>query len=286
MVQRKAYDITWGPYRLVFGKRTLIMGVLNVTPDSFSDGGLFFRRDQAVARGEALAAEGADVLDVGGESTRPFSEPVSAAEEKERILPVIRELVKRVKIPISVDTCKAEVAAAALDAGAAMVNDVSALRFDPEMGRTVARFSVPLILMHMQGTPRDMQVHPHYDRLLPEIRDFLAERIRAAQEAGIAFGHLLVDPGIGFGKTFEHNLTLLKRLDFFRDLDRPLVLGTSRKAFIGKITGRDPLDRDRGTAATLAVGAWQGAHMVRVHNVQAAKEVLAVTDAIREASDE
>lgn len=286
MIQRKRYDLAWGSHRLSFGKRTLIMGVLNVTPDSFSDGGLFFQRDQAIARGEALAAAGADLLDVGGESTRPFSQPISVKEEKGRILPVIRRLVKKISIPISVDTCKAEVAEAAMDVGAAMVNDISALRFDPRMGPTIAQHAVPVILMHMQGTPRDMQVHPHYNHLLQEIRDFLAERIRAAEDMGISFDHILIDPGIGFGKTFDHNLTLIKRLDFFRNLDRPLVLGPSRKAFIGKITGRDPLDRDWGTAAALAVGAWQGAHMVRVHNVQAAKDVLAVTDAVREANKE
>lgn len=286
MIQRRNYEITWGTHRLTFGKRTLIMGVLNVTPDSFSDGGFFYQKDEAIRQGLSMAEEGADILDVGGESTRPFSRSVSAEEEKERILPVIRELAKRIDIPISVDTCKAEVAAAALDAGASLVNDISALRFDPEMARTVARYGVPVILMHMQGTPQDMQLHPHYDHLLKEIRDFLAERIKAAEETGIPREHILIDPGIGFGKTFEHNLTLLKRLDFFQDLDRPLVLGTSRKAFIGKITGRDPRDRDWGTAATLTVGAWQGAHLVRVHQVKAAKDVLAVTDALREASEE
>ncbi|MEW6187731.1 MAG: dihydropteroate synthase [Thermodesulfobacteriota bacterium] len=261
------------------------MGVLNITPDSFSDGGLFFGRDRAIAQGEALAAEGADILDIGGESTRPFAEAVSEGEEIDRIVPVIRELVKKVSTPISVDTCKAKVARAALDAGAALVNDVSALRFDPEMGKTIARFRVPLILMHMQGTPKNMQVNPSYENLLQEIRHFFRQRIEEAQNQGIAKEHLLIDPGIGFGKTFAHNLTLIKRLDFFQDLDRPLVLGTSRKAFIGKITGQEPLNRDWGTAATIAVGAWQGAHLVRVHNVAAAKQVLAVIDTLRDASE-
>jgi dihydropteroate synthase len=285
MIRRKTYELIWDRFRLTLGHKTLIMGVLNITPDSFSDGGLFFQREKAIARGEALAAEGADVLDIGGESTRPFAETVSEKEEINRIVPVIRDLVKKVSIPISVDTCKAEVARAALDAGAALVNDISALRFDPDLGKIIARYQVPLILMHMQGTPRDMQVNPHYENLLGEIGQFLQERIEAAREQGIAEEHLLIDPGIGFGKTIDHNLTLIKKLDVFQDLDRPLVLGTSRKAFIGKITGQDPLNRDWGTAATVAVGAWQGAHVVRVHNVEAAKQVLAVIDALREASE-
>ncbi len=263
------------------------MGVLNVTPDSFSDGGLFFRPDQAVAQGEALAAQGADLLDIGGESTRPFSESISTEEEIRRIVPVIKDLVRRTPIPISVDTYKAEVARAALDAGAALVNDISALGFDPQLARVIAEYRVPVILMHIKGTPRDMQVRPTYAFLLEEIRQFFVERMALAQRQGISREMILIDPGIGFGKTIDHNLTLIKQLEYFQNLDRPVVLGTSRKSFIGKITRQEePLNRDWGTAATLAIGAVNGAHMVRVHNVQAAKQVLAVVDAITEAAEE
>jgi dihydropteroate synthase len=286
MIQRKLYELNWRNYHLAFGKRTLIQGILNVTPDSFSDGGLFFQRDKAIAQGEALAVQGADLLDIGGESTRPYSESVSTQEEIQRIVPIIRDLAKRIPIPISVDTYKTEVAKAALDAGAGLVNDISALRFDPELAGVIAEYQIPVILMHMQGRPRDMQVKPSYNHLLQDIHRFFAERINWVQNQGISREYILMDPGIGFGKTFSQNLTLIKRLDFFQDLDQPIVLGTSRKAFIGHLTGQDPLNRDWGTAATLAIGAWQGAHMVRVHNVAAAKQVLAVADALAEVAEE
>jgi dihydropteroate synthase len=286
MIQRKIYEIKGNNFLLSLGKKTAIMGVLNITPDSFSDGGLFFQSDKAIAQGEALAAQGADLLDIGGESTRPFSDPISNQEEIQRIVPVIREMRKRISIPLSVDTYKAEVAKAALDAGAGLVNDISALRFDPDLAKVIAEYRVPVILMHMQGTPRDMQVNPQYNHLLEDIHQFFLERIALAQSQGISREHILLDPGIGFGKTFSQNLTLIKRLDYFQDLDQPLVLGTSRKAFIGKLTGQEPLNRDWGTAATLAVGAWQGAHMVRVHNVAAAKQVMAVADALAEGAEE
>ncbi len=286
MVLRNTYELKCDRFRLSLGKKTLTMGVLNITPDSFSDGGLFFQRDKAIAQGEALAAQGADLLDIGGESTRPFSDPISTQEEIQRIVPVIRELGKRISIPLSVDTYKAEVAKAALDAGAGLVNDISALNFDSDLAKVIAEYRVPVILMHMQGTPRDMQVNPQYKRLLEDIYQFFVERIALAQSQGISRDHILLDPGIGFGKTFSQNLTLIKRLDYFQNLDQPLVLGTSRKAFIGKITGQEPMNRDWGTAATLAIGVWQGAHMVRVHNVAAAKQVMAVVDALAEGADE
>jgi dihydropteroate synthase len=286
MIQRQAYELEWNRFHLSLGKKTRIMGVLNVTPDSFSDGGLFFERDRAIAQGETLAAQGADLLDIGGESARPFSDPVSVDEEIQRIVPVIKTLVKRISIPISVDTYKADVARAALDAGASLVNDISALSFDPHLAQVIVDYQVPIILMHIQGTPRDMQVHPKYDHLLAEIHQFFVERIEVAQAQGIPLERILLDPGIGFGKTIDHNLTLIKRLDYFQDLNRPVVLGTSRKAFIGKLTSQEPLDRDWGTAATLVVGVWQGAHMVRVHNAGAAKQVLAVADALCEADEE
>lgn len=286
MIQRNTYEITWGRFHLSLGKETRIMGILNVTPDSFSDGGLFFGQDQAIAQGEALAAQGADLLDIGGESTRPFSASISVEEEIRRIVPVIKTLVKRISIPISIDTYKAEVARAALDAGAALVNDISALGFDPDLAQVIAEYGVPVILMHIQGTPRDMQVHPTYDFLLEDIHRFFVERLAKAQRQGIPREKILIDPGIGFGKTMDHNLTLIKRLDYFQSLDRPIVLGTSRKSFIGKLTNQEPLNRDWGTAATLAIGVVKGAHMVRVHNASAAKQVLAVADALGEAADE
>ncbi len=286
MIHRNSYELNWQGFHLSFGKKTSIMGVLNITPDSFSDGGLFWPRDKAIAQGENLAAQGADLLDIGGESTRPFSDPISIEEEIRRVVPVIRELVKRVSIPISVDTYKAEVAKAALEAGAGLVNDISALIFDPDLAKVVAEWRVPVILMHMQGRPRDMQVNPQYNHLLEDLHHFFEDRIHWAQSLGISREFILLDPGIGFGKTFSQNLILIKRLDYFQDLDRPLVLGTSRKAFIGHLTGQEPLNRDWGTAATLAVGAWQGAHLVRVHNVAAAKQVLAVADALIEVTEE
>ncbi len=284
MVVRKKYQFNWGQHRLLLGDKTLIMGVVNVTPDSFSDGGLFMDRDRAVARGEALAAQGADLLDVGGESTRPFSEPLSAGDEIARVIPVVRELARRLTIPISVDTTKAAVARAALENGAALVNDISALRFDPEMASVVQEFGVPLILMHMQGIPRDMQTRPHYQDLLGEIRAFFEERLVYCRAGGLLQERLILDPGIGFGKTLLHNLTLIKEVNFLQDLDCPLLIGTSRKSFIGRLTGQEnPREREWGTGATTAIAAWQGAHILRVHDVDSARQVLAVTDALREA---
>ncbi|MBI5583602.1 MAG: dihydropteroate synthase [Deltaproteobacteria bacterium] len=284
MVIRKKYQLDWGKHRLRLGDKTLIMGVINVTPDSFSDGGLFFGPDQAIGQGEALAAQGADLIDVGGESTRPFSEPLPTREERERVIPVIRELARRLAIPISVDTYKAEVARAALENGAALINDISALRFDPEMAAVAQSFQVPVILMHMQGTPRNMQTQPRYQDLLGELHSFFEERLSWCRANGIPPERLLLDPGIGFGKTLLHNLTLIKRLDFFKDLDCPLLIGTSRKSFIGRLTGQEnPREREWGTGATTALAAWQGAHIVRVHEVAAARQILAVTDALREA---
>lgn len=286
MIPDNTYELKGGNFRLSLGGKTRIMGILNVTPDSFSDGGLFIQREKAIGQGEALAAQGADLLDVGGESTRPFSDSISFEEEIQRIIPVIRELVKRISIPISVDTYKAEVARAALDAGAVVVNDITALGFDPGIAKVIADYQAPVILMHMQGTPKNMQVNPEYNHLLKDIHQFFVERIALAKSRGIPREQILIDPGIGFGKTFSQNLTLIKRIDYFQDLDLPIVLGTSRKAFIGKIIDQEAMNRDWGTAATLAIGAWQGANIVRVHNVAAAKQVLAVVDALKEAAEE
>jgi len=258
------------------------MGIVNVTPDSFSDGGKYAHHEQAVAHGLRLAADGADIIDIGGESTRPGALPVAAAAELERILPVIRELAGRVSVPISVDTTKAEVARQALEAGAEMVNDVSALRFDPDMAAVVAENYVPVVLMHMQGTPRTMQHQVHYDSLIDEIRSFLKERIEYAVQSGIAVDRIIVDPGIGFGKSTEKdNFTILKHLAVFKKLGRPILVGPSRKASISRLTGHDLDARDTGTAAAAAIAIYNGAHVVRAHNVKMVKIAVTVADAIR-----
>ncbi|HEY5998063.1 MAG TPA: dihydropteroate synthase, partial [bacterium] len=256
------------------------MGIVNVTPDSFSDGGAFFDAGVAVEHGLRLASEGADILDVGGESTRPGAAPVPVEEELRRVVPVVRGLAARCRLPISVDTTKAAVARAALEAGAAIVNDVSALRFDPELGRVAAAAGAAVVLMHMQGEPRTMQQAPHYDDLLGEVRAGLAAALARAEAAGVDPARTLVDPGIGFGKTLEHNLELLRRLGELAGLGRPLLVGPSRKAFIGKITGLPPGERVEGTIAACCLAAANGAHVVRVHDVAAARRALAVADAV------
>ena len=265
-----------------FSERPFIMGIVNVTPDSFSDGGSYFSPEQAVAHGLRLAEEGADIIDIGGESTRPGAAPVSAAEETERVLPVIAELAANIDVPLSIDTTKAEVARKALAAGAEIVNDVSALRFDPEMGDVVAAARVPVVLMHMRGTPRTMQYDIHYQSLIDDIREFLEERIEYAVSVGIALENIIIDPGIGFGKSIEQdNLSILKNLAAFTALGRPVLVGTSRKGFIGKLLGTPVHEREEGTAATVAIAIYNGAHMVRVHDVKSMKMVAAVANAIR-----
>ncbi len=284
MSQGPAYTLDCGGRRVELGRRTLVMGILNVTPDSFADGGRFFARERAVEHGLAMARDGADIVDVGGESTRPFSEPVTAEEEMERVLPVIEALAREIDVPVSIDTTRAAVAREALAAGAAMVNDVSALRFDPCMAGLVAESDVPLVLMHMQGTPGDMQKNPRYDDLIGEILAFLRDAVSRAVEAGVRREQILVDPGIGFGKTFDHNLQVIRRLGRFSELDRPLVLGCSRKAFIGHFLGREPDDRDPGTMAAAAVAVMKGAQVVRVHNVPMAVDTVRMVDRIQQAS--
>ncbi len=281
--RRKKYSLNWEGHSLQFDERTLVMGVINITPDSFSDGGLFFDRDKAIEQGLALEREGADIIDIGGESTRPYSEKVSLKDELERVIPVIGALKSKVNIPISIDTCKAEVAGQAIAAGASIVNDISALRFDPEMAPVIAEAGVPVILMHMKGTPGNMQDNPVYDDLLSEITDFLNNAILTAEKAGIKRDMIIIDPGIGFGKSFEHNLTIIRDLARFKILDRPILMGISRKAFIGRITGKDPLERDVGTMAAVSACVLNGAHIVRVHNVKMAAETVRVLDSIRSA---
>jgi dihydropteroate synthase len=256
--------------------RPLVMGVVNVTPDSFSDGGLFLDPERAIAHGAELVAEGADLLDVGGESTRPGAEAVSAEVELERVGPVVEALAAAggSAIPVSIDTAKAPVARAALDRGAAIVNDVTALRGDPELAGLCAERGCEVVLMHMQGSPRTMQADPRYDDVVDDVRAYLAERIEAAIAAGIGEDRIWVDPGIGFGKTVEHNLELLRRLDELAELGRPVVIGTSRKRFLGAITGRDVGDRLGATIASNALALAAGADVFRVHDVAAARQAL------------
>jgi len=257
-----------------------IMGVVNVTPDSFSDGGAFLDRDAAIAHGLRLAFEGADLLDVGGESTRPGADPVSEDEERARVIPVIEGILAANRtVRISIDTSKAAVAAAALDAGADYVNDVTALRGDPAMAALVADRGVDVCLMHMRGTPRSMQTEARYDDVVADVKAFLAERIEAAVAAGIARERIEVDPGIGFAKDIGHNLELLRRLRELTELGRPLVLGTSRKTFLGRITGRETAERMPATLATLVMAYERGAEVFRVHDVAPARDALAVAAA-------
>lgn len=262
------------------GKRTLVMGVLNVTPDSFSDGGLYLERERAVAHGLELAEAGADIIDIGGESSRPGADPVPVEEELQRVLPVIEGIRKESDIMISIDTYKAQVAEAALAAGAGMVNDISALRFDEKMSDVLVKYDVPIVLMHMQGAPRTMQENPQYDDVVSEIIKFLQERIAAAVTAGISKRRLIIDPGIGFGKLLQHNLEILRRLDEFKALERPLLIGPSRKSFIGQLTGAAVEERLPGTIASIVLGIAKGAEIVRVHDVQAARQAVQVADAI------
>ena len=259
------------------------MGTINVTPDSFSDGGRFYQTDQAIKQGELLASEGADILDVGGESTRPYSDPLDIKEELRRVLPVVRELAKRTSLPISIDTYKGHIARAALDEGATMINDISCLRYDPEMVQLAAVSQVPLVLMHMQGSPRTMQLEPHYGSLLSEIIGFLEERIQFACEAGVSRARIIVDPGIGFGKTVHHNLLLVKHLDSLATLGQPILVGTSRKSFIGAVLDKEVTEREPGTWATVCAGIMKGAHIVRVHEVSTCRQIADMVDAIMNA---
>ncbi|HZS11406.1 MAG TPA: dihydropteroate synthase [Nitrospirales bacterium] len=280
--------MAFGPLRcrghvLPVDERVLLMGVLNVTPDSFSDGGVYVAPATAVQRAITMVEEGADLIDIGAESTRPGADPVDAAEEWRRLEPVLHELSRRLTVPISIDTTKADIAQRALDAGAAMINDVSGLQADPRMARTVAGANAGVVLMHRRGTPKTMQSLTQYDDVVEEVRAALAERLTAAQEAGIALDGILLDPGIGFGKNLPQNLALLANLERLLTLNRPLLAGPSRKAFIGTLTGRDIAARMPGTAAAVALAVAYGARVVRVHDVGPMRDVVRVAEAIRSA---
>jgi dihydropteroate synthase len=265
---------------LRLSERAHIMGIVNVTPDSFSDGGRFFDVEDALKHGLALAEEGADVIDVGGESTRPGADPVDIGEEIRRVVPVIEALRDTIRVPISIDTMKAEVAAAAIDAGAAIVNDVSAGRFDPAMLPFVAARGAPIVLMHMLGEPRTMQSAPVYADITGEIRAFLAARAQAARQAGVPPEMIVIDPGFGFGKTREHNLVLLRNLGRFTELGYAVLAGTSRKSFIGATLDLPVGERLEGTAATVALAVAAGAAIVRVHDVGSMCRVASMVDAV------
>ena len=274
---------------LALSGRTLVMGVLNVTPDSFSDGGHYFAPERAVAHGEQLLAEGADIIDIGGESTRPGSEPVTAEEESRRVLPLIERLATRGGVAISIDTTKSEVARAALDAGAEIVNDISALRFDFRVADEAARAGAGLILMHSRGTPATMQKLPPVADVLHEVTHSLRASVSMAERRGVSRAHIAIDPGIGFSKTVEQNVELIAKLDklarAFPDL--ALVVGTSRKSFIGKLLDDAPADhRLHGTMASVAAAILHGTHIVRVHDVRACVETARIADAIKAATGE
>jgi dihydropteroate synthase len=282
---RSDYKITCRGRILELGSRTHVMGILNVTPDSFSDGGLYVRAERAFAHAREMAAAGADIIDIGGESTRPGAEPLSEEEELSRIIPIIERVATELTVPVSIDTYKSSVARRALEAGASIVNDISGLRFSPDMAKIAADHGAAVIIMHIKGTPRDMQQNPVYDDVVAEVMSYLAEGIAIAIKAGVDLEKILIDPGIGFGKTLENNLTLLSRLDELRSLGRPIVLGTSRKKFIGTIIDRSvPEQRDDGTAATVALGIERGASIVRVHDVARMVRVVRMTDAVLRAT--
>ncbi|MFZ5979114.1 MAG: dihydropteroate synthase [Candidatus Zixiibacteriota bacterium] len=276
--------IPLSPGRQLSLSRPLVMGILNVTPDSFSDGGLYETIDKAVEHALAMEADGADIIDVGGESTRPGAEAVPEPEELTRVIPVVKALKAHLRVPISIDTCKSEVALAALDAGAEIVNDISALRHDPAMAKIIADKKVPVVLMHMLGTPRDMQVKPEYKDCVKEIYEFLEERVAFAVSAGIDKSKIVVDPGIGFGKRLLDNIEILTNIARFKELDLPVLIGASRKSFIGMLhpDGSLPHQRLGGSIAAAVAATLNGADILRVHDVPETVEALKVIQALKE----
>jgi len=278
---RLDYKVSCGGKVLDLGKRTHLMGILNVTPDSFSDGGRYSNADKALEHAREMVVAGADIIDIGGESTRPGAEPVPEAEELRRVIPLIERLAAELTVPLSIDTYKSSVAQRALQAGASIVNDISGLRFSRDMAGVVAAYGAAVVVMHIQGAPRSMQQHPVYEDVVSEVLAHLEEGIGIAVRAGVDREKIVIDPGIGFGKTLEHNLTLLNRLGEFCCLGRPILLGTSRKKFIGTVLDiPEPDQRVDGTAATVALGIEQGARIIRVHDVARMAQVARMTDAI------
>jgi dihydropteroate synthase len=280
-ISQKEFVLKTSRRKIILGRKTLVMGILNVTPDSFSDGGIYYFREKAVEHGCRMADEGADIIDVGGESTRPGSASVPVNVELKRVVPVIESLIKKIKIPISIDTKKARVAENAIDAGAEIINDISALNGDRDMAKTAREKSAALVLMHMKGKPGNMQKgNLEYNNLMGEIKNYLKKSTEKAINAGVSKDCLVIDPGIGFGKNSEDNYRIIKNLSELKVIGMPIMIGTSRKSFIGKITGEEPRARMEGTAATVAAAIINGCHIIRVHDVMAMKKVAAVTDAI------
>ncbi|MDH3974643.1 MAG: dihydropteroate synthase [Deltaproteobacteria bacterium] len=279
-LKRENVDLDYGGGILPLGDRTHIMGILNVTPDSFSDGGNYLDPFKAIDQAARMIDDGAHIIDMGGESTRPGAAPVSGEEELKRILPVIKVLAKSVSVPISVDTYKAEVARRVIDAGAHIINDISGLRFDPHMARVAAEANCPVIVMHIKGKPGNMQINPQYDSLMDEVKGYLEESIFLAEEAGIASEKIIIDPGIGFGKRFEDNLQLINRLGEFNVLGKAILIGPSRKSFVGQILDAPPEERVEGTIAASILAIEKGAHIIRVHDVREAAKAVKVADAI------
>lgn len=284
--------LKFGKYCLDFGSNTCIMGILNTTPDSFSDGGKFDSFETAVTQGLKLVKDGAHILDIGGESSRPFATPVSEQEELDRVIPVIETLFNKISVPISIDTVKSNVAKEAIKAGAAIINDISAFEKDPAMADVAVETKTPVILMHMKGTPETMQVNPDYDDLMLEITNYLESRAVFAMEKGIQKDRIILDPGIGFGKTVEHNLVLINHLDRLISLGYPVLMGPSRKSFIQNILtqkektpiGPENIKTEYGTLAAIAASVMNGAHIIRVHDVEKAKSFTHIIDSIRNAS--
>ncbi|HOJ70353.1 MAG TPA: dihydropteroate synthase [Syntrophorhabdaceae bacterium] len=265
---------------LLHKARPLLMGILNVTPDSFFDGGQYLNIEDALRHAMRMVEDGADIIDVGGESTRPFSDPVDAHEELKRVIPVIEAIRSRSDVIISIDTYKSEVAEKACDAGAEIVNDISGLGFDSNMADTIARMGAYVVIMHIKGTPRDMQTNPYYDDVVSEIKGYFQERIALAESKGIKRDKIILDPGIGFGKRVEDNLRIIKGLGSFKDLGMPILIGTSMKSFIGKVTETELDERTEGTLASIAISVWNGADIVRVHDIKKANKVLKLVDAV------
>lgn len=261
------------------------MGILNVTPDSFSDSGRFVDPVAAVDQAQKMIAEGADIIDIGGESTRPGVSYIDEKEEIARIRPIVEALGKRTDIPLSIDTRKAAVAQVALDLGVAIVNDVSALQDDSRMAQVIEESGAGVVLMHRQGHSATMQEAPHYDDVVEEVKSFLAQRVALAESMGIPSDHIIVDPGIGFGKTCKHNLRIIANIGEFLNLNQPLMVGLSRKGFIGELTGKPVAEREMGNAAAMAMAVWQGAHILRVHDVAAMKDAIRVAQALRNSCD-
>lgn len=260
--------------------RTGIMGVLNVTPDSFSNGGKYFEAEKAIGRGIQIKEEGADIIDIGGESTKPGSEPISVQEEIDRVIPVLEGLLKYIDKPISIDTYKADVAEIALETGAHMVNDISGFQFSTNLPEILKRYGIPFVIMHIKGTPKNMQNNPKYNDLINEIKDYFKEKINFALEHSIKFENIIIDPGIGFGKKIKDNFLLLKRLSDFKDFGCPILIGPSRKKFIGETLNLPPEQRLEGTSAAVTAGILNGANIVRVHDVKEMIRVVKITDEI------